>query len=145
MSIVNADGVVLARSLEPERWIGMSVLNVGNARAHIANREGVDETRGSTTIDRIAGYTRAGRVPGMCSSACRPVPRFGRAHQPGLHAGARHAVARLGAALAAWLGVRIAQPLRRLAYDAMLFARGNLAHRTAVSTATTKPACSPTR
>jgi diguanylate cyclase (GGDEF)-like protein/PAS domain S-box-containing protein len=39
----------------------------------------------------------------------------------------------VGATLAAWLGARIAQPLRRLAYDAMLFARGNLAHRTSVS------------
>ena len=38
----------------------------------------------------------------------------------------------LGAALAAWLGAQIAQPLRQLAYDAMLFARGNLAHRTSV-------------
>jgi HAMP domain-containing protein len=39
----------------------------------------------------------------------------------------------IGALLAARLGVRIAQPLRMLAYDAMLFARGNLAHRTKVA------------
>jgi diguanylate cyclase (GGDEF)-like protein/PAS domain S-box-containing protein len=39
----------------------------------------------------------------------------------------------LGALFAARLGARIAQPLHRLAYDATLLARGNLAHRTTVA------------
>jgi hypothetical protein len=33
VSIVNADGVVSLRNLEPERWIGASVRNIGNTSA----------------------------------------------------------------------------------------------------------------
>ena len=134
VSIVNAGGVVLARNVDPERWIGMSVTNVGKARAHIANGEGVDETRGLDEVDRIAGYTQAGRVPwhvfvGVPTDAALSAARTNLVET--LLFGCLSLL--LGAALAAWLGVRIAQPLRTLAYDAMLFARGNLSHRTRVS------------
>jgi diguanylate cyclase (GGDEF)-like protein/PAS domain S-box-containing protein len=134
VSVVNAQGIVLARSIEPERWIGRSVLNVGSAREHIANREGVDETLGLDNVQRIAGYTRASRVPwhvfvGMPAAAALSASHANLVET--LVFGTLSLL--LGAALAAWLGVRIAQPLRQLAFDAALFARGNLAHRTSVA------------
>ena len=134
VSIVNADGVVLARNIDPDRWIGMSVLQVGNARAHIATREGVDETRGADGIARIAGYTQASRVPwhvfvGIPAEAALAPTRTNFAAM--LLFGTLSLF--VGAVFAAWLGTRIARPLRQLAYDATLFARGKLAHRTRVA------------
>ncbi|MEO9136366.1 MAG: PAS domain-containing protein [Casimicrobiaceae bacterium] len=134
VSIVNAQGLVLARTIDPERWIGMSVLNVGKARAHIESREGVDETLGADNVPRIAGYTRATRVPwhvfvGMPADAALSAVRANVFAT--LAFGALSLL--LGAAFAARLGTRIAQPLRQLAYDAALLTRGNLAHRTSVS------------
>jgi diguanylate cyclase (GGDEF)-like protein/PAS domain S-box-containing protein len=133
VSIVNARGDVLARNLDPQRWIGRSVLGVGNARAHLASREGVDETRGSDGVERIAGYTQAGRVPwhvfvGMPAEAALSTSRANLERT--LLLGALSLL--VGAMLFARLGVRIAQPLRELAYDALLLARGDLAHRTKV-------------
>ena len=108
--------------------------NVGNARAHLANREGVDETRGADNVDRIAGYTQADRVAwhvfvGTPADAALSAARTNFVEM--LLYGTMSLL--LGALLAARLGVRIARPLRMLAYDAMLLARGNLAHRTKVA------------
>jgi diguanylate cyclase (GGDEF)-like protein/PAS domain S-box-containing protein len=134
VSIVNGDGIVLARNIDPDRWIGMTVLNVGNARTHIATREGVDETRGADNIERIAAYAQASRVDwhlfvGVPSEAALASTRTNLAET--LLFGTLSLV--VGTVLAASLGARIARPLRRLAYDATLFARGNLAHRTRVA------------
>ena len=134
VAIVDAEGVVLARNFEPERWIGKNVLNAGKAREHNARGEGVDETLGADSVPRIAGYARAGRVPwhvfiGMPADAALSAPRASLAET--IAVGSLSLL--LGAAIAAWIGTRIAKPLRRLAYDATLLARGNLAHRTAVA------------
>ena len=134
VSIVNQDGVVLARSIDAERWIGKSVMSVGNARKHIDAREGVDETRGFDNIARIAGFTQAERVPWHVFVGI-PADDALAAARTNLRETLLFGTLSLlvGAALAAHLGMRIARPLRQLAYDAMLFARGNLSHRTRVS------------
>ena len=134
VSIVNAEGVVLARNIAPDQWIGKSVLGIGKARDHIVKREGVDETRGADRVQRIAGYTQAARVPwhvfvGMPADAALSAARNNLAET--LAFGTASLL--LGALLAAWIGARIARPLRRLAYDASLLAGGNLAHRTSVA------------
>ena len=133
VSIVNQDGVVVARSIDAARWIGKSVMSVGNAAKHIEAREGVDETRGFDNVSRIAGYTQAERVPWHVFVGI-PADDALEATRANLRATLLFGTLSLliGAALAAYLGVRIARPLRQLAYDAMLFARGNLSHRTRV-------------
>ena len=134
VSIVNADGIVLAHNVDPDRWIGMTVLNVDNGRAHIASHDGVDESRGADNIARIAAYTQARRaswhlVVGVPADAA--LAPSGTNLAGTLLFGAVSLL--VGAAFAAWLGARIARPLRQLAYDATRFARGNLAHRTRVA------------
>lgn len=134
ISLVNADGIVLARSLDPDKWIGKSVLGVGKAREHIASTEGVDETFGADRVPRVAGFTRTKHVPwhvfvGMPADAALSSARSNVRETIAL--GALSLL--IGAALAAYLGARIAQPLRRLAYDATMLARGNLAHRSSVA------------
>jgi diguanylate cyclase (GGDEF)-like protein/PAS domain S-box-containing protein len=134
VSIVNADGIVLMRSIEPERWIGMDVRTVGHARDHLAMADGVDETRGADGIARIAGFTHASRLPwhvfvGMPADVALASVRAN------LRATLALGVASLllGALFAAYVGTHIARPLRRLAYDAARLTRGDLAHRTAVA------------
>ena len=134
ISIVNAQGVVLARSVDSERWIGMSVLGVGRAREHIASVEGVDETLGADHVPRIAGFTEVKRTHwhvfvGMPADAALAAARINVLET--LAFGALSLL--LGAIVCAWLGTRIARPLRRLAYDATRLARGNLSHRTSVA------------
>ncbi|HLX29435.1 MAG TPA: PAS domain-containing protein [Casimicrobiaceae bacterium] len=134
ISLVNADGIVLARSVDPDKWIGKSVLGVGKARDHIASAEGVDETFGADHVPRVAGFTRTKHVPwhvfvGMPADAALSAAR----------SNVRETIALgvlsllIGTVLAAVLGARIARPLRRLAYDATMLARGNLAHRSGVA------------
>ena len=134
VSIVNADGIVLARSIEPERWIGMDVRTVGHARDHLAMAEGVDETLGADGVARIAGFTHASRLPwhvfvGMPADVALASVRAN------LRATLALGVASLllGTLFAAHVGTHIARPLRRLAYDAARLTRGDLAHRTTVA------------
>jgi len=134
VAIANADGIVLARNIDAERWIGTSVKSIGHASAHLASREGVDETRGADNIDRIAGYTVADLsgwhvFVGAPADAALSAARANFVEM--LLYGTLSLL--LGALVAARLGTRIARPLRTLARDAMLFARGNLAHRTSVA------------
>lgn len=133
VSIVNAQGVVVARNMDERYWIGRSVLGVGKAREHIERREGVDETRAADGIARLSGFTQATLAPwhvfvGMPRDAALSGARTELLETLAIGV----ASLLLGTAFAAWLGTRIARPLRRLAYDATLLARGNLAHRTAV-------------
>ena len=133
VSIVNTEGVVLVRNIDPEHWIGASVRNIGNASAHLARGEGTDDTRGRDGIDRIAGYTRSDRLPwhvfvGMPADAALSGARANLVEM--LLYGTLSLL--VGMLVAANLGMRIARPLRVLAYDAMLLARGNLGHRTRI-------------
>ncbi|MGE5169758.1 MAG: PAS domain-containing protein [Rudaea sp.] len=134
VSIVNADGIVLTRSVEAARWIGMSVRDVERAREHMATVEGVDETRGADGIDRIAGFTHASRMPWHVFVGIPAEVALSSARANLRETLALGALSLLfGASFAAYAGARIARPLRRLAYDAARLARGDLAHRTAVA------------
>lgn len=134
VSIINADGVVLARNIDPARWIGVSMIDSKDVRAHIAQREGVDETFGADKIPRIAGYTHTERAPwhifvGMPADEALSTARSNLVET--VFYGSLSLL--LGALFAARLGRRIARPLRTLARDAMLLARGDLSHRSAVA------------
>lgn len=134
VSIVNAHGVVLARSIDPEHWIGTSVLNVGKAREPVEKREGVDLTQGADHVARIAGYTQATRAPWQVFVAIPADAALVPARTKLFETLAFGTLSLLiGAAFAYRLGARIAQPLRELAYDATLLTRGQLAHRSSVA------------
>jgi diguanylate cyclase (GGDEF)-like protein/PAS domain S-box-containing protein len=134
VSILDTDGVVLARNIDAKHFVGTSVLGVGNVRANIARREGVDDARSADNMRRIAGFTEASRVPwhvfvGLPEDVALAAARSNVTRT--LAFGALSLV--LGALVAARMGARIARPLRRLAYDATLLARGHFDHRTDVA------------
>jgi diguanylate cyclase (GGDEF)-like protein/PAS domain S-box-containing protein len=133
VSILNPAGDILARNIEPERFVGTNVLGVGNVRANIARREGVDDARSADDLPRIAGFTQASRVPWHVFVGLPEDEALASARRNVSHTLAFGAVSLLlGALFAVRVGSRIAQPLRRLAHDATLLARGHLDHRTNV-------------
>jgi diguanylate cyclase (GGDEF)-like protein/PAS domain S-box-containing protein len=134
ITLIDARGVIVARSLEPEHWIGQSVANQAGIMANIARREGTAETQGLDHVPRLAGYTTARAVPWLVyvgvptSAALEPLRRQLLASL--LVGSAALLLGLLGATL---VGEWIARPLRQLAGDAALLARGELAHRSSVS------------
>jgi len=134
VSLVNPNGLVLARNLDADRWIGTSILNVGKAREHLERGEGVDETSGDDRVSRISGYTRSTRLSWHVFVGVPQETALSAARTNVIEALLLGTLSLLiGALFAARVGARIATPLRRLARDATLLARGNLAHRTAIA------------
>ena len=133
VSLLNADGVVLARNLDADRFIGTAALDVDATRQHLQRGEGVDPTQDDAGAARIAGYTRSARLPWQVLVTVPEERALSAARANVLEALLLGTLSLLvGAGLAARVGTHIATPLRRLAYDATLLARGNLAHRTTI-------------
>jgi len=134
ITILDQRGVVLARSLESERWIGKSIARQSGVLADIARREGTVESHGVDGIARLAGFTTPRSVPwfvyvGVPTSAALAPLR--RQLFENLLVGSVAML--LGFLAAALIGEWIARPLRQLADDAALLARGELGHRSGVS------------
>jgi PAS domain S-box-containing protein len=133
VTVVGRDGRVLARSLDPERWIGVDVSGSSLFR-ELRKRGGQSvEVPGLDGVPRLTGYVNSPGLPWIVSvgvpidAAMAPVRRtLARSFALGaLALGA-------GLLLAAWLGGRTAQPLAVLTTDAAAFGAGQLSHRTAV-------------
>ncbi|CAA9541796.1 MAG: hypothetical protein AVDCRST_MAG88-73 [uncultured Thermomicrobiales bacterium] len=129
----NQQGRVLARSLDPEAWIGRTLADVPVVRAAIEQDEGIVEGANVDGIARLNGFATAQRVPW---SVLVGIPRD--AVFAPLAAEIRLTLVRLGlvilatVALALVVGRRIVRPLQALTMGAGLIAGGNLAHRIAV-------------
>ena len=134
IALIDQRGTVLARSLDPEHWIGRSVATQSGVMADIARGEGTIETAGLDGIARLSGFTTARAVPwfvyvGVPTAAALAPLR--RQLFENLLVASLALLAGLGAA--ALVGEWIARPLRQLASDAALLARGELGHRSGVS------------
>jgi len=134
ITLVDQRGTVLSRSADAERWIGQSVAAQDGFMAEIARGEGTAERAGLDGVVRLAGYTTARSVPWMIYAG---VPTAAALAPLRRHLFENLLVAcfalLLGSVAAAGVGEWIARPLRQLASDAALFARGQLSHRSSVS------------
>jgi len=134
ITLIDQRGVILARSLEPERWIGKSVATQPAIMADLGRREGTSETRSLDGVARLAGFTTARAVPWLVyvgvptAAALEPLQKqlFDN-----LLLGVLAML--LGFLCASLVGEWIARPLRQLADDAALLARGELGHRSGVA------------
>ena len=132
VTVTNARGIILASSVDPNRWVGKSIVGsiAGSDGAPSLDPEGVREGLSADGISRIAGFTTARAAPWRIyvgvsrNEALAPVYARLRSHL--LTAGL---VLLAGLLMAASVGRGIASPLRELSRDAAEFGSGNLAHR----------------
>jgi signal transduction histidine kinase len=129
----NQQGRVLARSLDPEAWIGRDLADVPVVRAAIARDEGIVEDASVVGLARLNGFATAREMPwtvmvGIPREAIdAPVIQEIRLIL------ARLLLAVIATVILALLAVRwIAHPLRQLTASAGTIAGGDLAHRAAV-------------
>ncbi len=136
ISLINADGRMVGRSIEPERWIGQPApMDRTLLLRRFAEGRGSAENTGFDGIARIAGFARARSVPWLVYVGV-PIDSA----LLGAGANARESLAlglgmlAIGLALAAWVAGRIARPLRELSADARLLGEGRFEHRSGVRT-----------
>jgi diguanylate cyclase (GGDEF)-like protein/PAS domain S-box-containing protein len=136
ITLMDQRGIILARSIDPDRWIGQSVATQHGIMEAIAQREGVAEAEGRAldSVARLGGFTTAHSVPWFVyvgvptDAALAPLRRqLVENFLMGLSAIV------LGFVIAALIGEGIARPLRRLAADADVLAKGDLTHRSGVA------------
>src|SRR5262249_32927043 len=100
----------------------------------IARREGTVETQGLDGVPRLAGFTTAHAVPWFVYVGVPTAAALAPLRKQLFESLLVGCVAMLlGFVAAALVGEWIARPLRQLAGDAALFARGELGHRSTVS------------
>ncbi len=131
VTVLDHNGVILARSLDPLRWIGKSL---GPAFVATNVADGVRDGMSADGVSRIGGFTASRRVPwyvyvGIPNDvALAPMRRhLAETFMAGL------AMLLLGLTAAAVAGRRISAPLRQLSDDAARLEQGRFDHRSSVS------------
>jgi diguanylate cyclase (GGDEF)-like protein/PAS domain S-box-containing protein len=133
VTVIDQRGVVLARSLDPEHWIGKTLPGVGPSSEDRQPSFGADGVRDGPSADgiaRIAGFASAHAVNWRVyvgvprDEALAPV--YARLRNNLLTAGF---MLLAGLLLAGIVGEGIASPLRALVEDATELGAGNLMHR----------------
>ncbi len=136
ISLIDSEGRMVGRSLEPERWIGQPApMDRTLLLRRLAEGRGSAENVGFDGIARIAGFARARSVPwlvyvGVPLDAALGLARINARESLLLGLG----MLAVGLVLAVWVARRIAQPLRQLSADARLLGEGRFEHRTEVRT-----------
>ena len=133
MTLVNEQGIVLARSSEPEKWVGRNLSASPNFQQAVVEREFSAETVAFDGITRLSSYTTARRAPwiiyvGIPTETALAPTRAAMWRFAGLAA----LTSILALALAWWLSKMTAGPLRQLSRDVAELALGNLSHRSTV-------------
>ena len=132
-TLLDPQGIVLARSLNSQIWLGETLIGTQGIQQALKQRESSLALHAEDGMPRLAGFSTATRVPWMVyvgtptEVALAPVTQQLRDRL--LVSGA----VLLGLLLTAlFLGERISMPLRQLAADAKKIGEGALDHRTPV-------------
>lgn len=135
VTVTNEDGIVMARSIDPDKWIGRNLLttSVGGFADSIRAGEGVRDGPSADGVHRIGGFSKAERVPWLVyvgtPKEIAMAPVQSRLAE-NLVAGGLMLL--IGMVVAVLVGETISSPLRQLSQDAEALQRGDLSHRTAV-------------
>jgi signal transduction histidine kinase len=129
----NQQGRVLARSLDPEEWVGRSLADVPVVQAAMTRREGIIDGAAIDGIERLNAFATADQVPWSVlvgiprAAVLAPVEREIRLML--LRVGLAAAAA---AVLALVAGRLVVRPLQQLTAGANVIAEGDLRHRITV-------------
>jgi two-component system, cell cycle sensor histidine kinase and response regulator CckA len=133
VTLVDAHGIVLARTEDAERWIGHDVGSLPDLPHAPGQREGVIEVGGIDSVTRLSGFATASRVPWQVLVGIPTQIALARVHAQERNARMLGIASLSLSLLLAWLLARgIAGPVRALTVDADAFASGDLARRTTV-------------
>ena len=135
VTIVNEQGVVVARSVDSRSWIGLDFSRLEPFARHLAAKEASELARWPDNVERITGSATAHRVPWLVSVGLPKDIAFAalvrRLAWGSLFAGIALVIA---FAIAWMLSRRIVRPLQQLGRDAAVLASGQLSHRSQVDT-----------
>ena len=125
ISVIDHKHIILARSVEPEKWVGKGSFDNPVVGEALVAREGTREFPGPDGRQRLAGFSTCLRAPWMVYARVPSEAAFAEAQ-----AKLRNAVLGSGTSLAlalglAWLiSARITRPIRRLSVDAAALGAG---------------------
>jgi PAS domain S-box-containing protein len=133
VTLQDAHGTVLARTMDAEHWVGRDVSGLRWTPADTAATEGVLEVRDMDGVPRLAAYASATRAPWRVDVGIPSAIALARVHASGRTASLL-GLASLAVALflAGLMAHGIAAPVRALTADADAFAAGDLARRVQV-------------
>ncbi len=135
VTILDQRGTIVARSVEPELWIGKQVGDVAGLTAAFASRGGTREETGIDGRQRLAGYAVVGRWPWIVMAG-EPIEQVTGPIGDRLlrNLGIGLAIFALAMLIAGRVAAWTTTPLMQLADDTERLGRGELAHRSAVAT-----------
>ncbi|OWW21440.1 PAS domain S-box protein [Noviherbaspirillum denitrificans] len=134
ISVVDNNGIVVARSIRPEQWIGKDLSGVPEVQKSLQVRSSVRELTTVDHVDRMAATVMSERLPWLVLVGIPADASLAssRAHLRSVIL-LTAIITLLTVGIAAWLSRGIAAPLRRLAHDAAKLAGGELGHRSTVT------------
>jgi diguanylate cyclase (GGDEF)-like protein/PAS domain S-box-containing protein len=133
VTIVNRDGIVVARSVDSAAWIGKPVPNPEGLAEIFARRSGIQEDVGFDGVRNLTGYAVVGKWP-WAVTVDEPVDQVLAPISVRLlrNLGVGLVILALAFMIAGRLAAWTTRPLMQLAADAERFGHGELSHRSAV-------------
>jgi diguanylate cyclase (GGDEF)-like protein/PAS domain S-box-containing protein len=136
VTVLNQKGVIVSRSVDPQKWIGRDAGGWTDTAEHMEMEEGSQITRWrSDNIERITAFAKVHRAPWLVNVG-QPTNTVFASVVSRLGWSALFVMVALAVGFAiAWiLSGRVIRPLRQLGKDAARLASGELAHRSTVRT-----------
>ena len=136
ITVLNRRGMILARSVDPETWVGKTLTSPAGGQAgqpYMAGPDGARDHRSADGVERIAGVVHTKDAPwlvyvGMPKDVAL-APVYARLRN---HLATAGLILLMGFAIGGAMGESIAAPLRQLDQDALALGGGDLAHRSKV-------------
>ena len=135
VTIVNDQGIVLARNVDSQRWVGRTLSQLSGISRRFAAKKTSEVVVWADKVERMTGSATTQRAPWIVTVGLPPQIAFSAMVRK-LSLSALFAIlAALAAIVIAWmLSGRIVRPLRQLGKDAAVLASGELSHRTEITT-----------
>ncbi|MDB6002720.1 MAG: hypothetical protein JWP52_4419 [Rhizobacter sp.] len=130
ITVSDSDGILLARSIDPDRWIGADVSRQQYFLEASARHRGTGESPGPDGVMRMGGFETTRRLPWLVYVAAPSSEvLFGVRHRTTETLVAGGLMLLLGLFMASSFGERISRPLRSLSADAEAIGKGDLTRR----------------
>ncbi len=135
VTLLDENGVVIARSLDPSKWVARNLLNQPLIQTMFREKQGQLEGASADGISRLISFTKTSNAPWLVYVGIPTETALAPARESLRQLWWFAALTGLAAlALAAWISRRIAAPIQQLSADVRRFSRGDLSHRTTVKT-----------